>query len=75
MKPTNCPKCQAAMEEGYLLDRTRGGMIPGDCVEGPPEPSVWFGLKLGGREHLRIIALRCPLCGYLEHYAPSSETG
>ncbi len=64
-----CPKCSGRMEEGFLLDRSPGGLGQSAWVEGVPRPSVWTGLKLSGLAQLPITAQRCTSCGYLESYA------
>lgn len=66
----NCPSCRTDMEEGFLLDRTEAN-IPGqqEWVEGPPEPSFWMGLKLKGKDRLRVATYRCPRCGLLQSFA------
>jgi len=57
------------MEEGFLLDVTRGAYRQATWVQGPPEPSLWTGLKVKGKVQRRVRTLRCPRCGYLESYA------
>lgn len=44
-----CPDCQRRMEGGFLLDRGDSGNAVGTWVQGPPERSLWHGLKLKGR--------------------------
>ena len=66
-----CPKCGPAMEAGYVLDNTHGGVTQSTWVEGAPVRSFWFGLKLDGHPRLRVTTFRCPTCGYLESYAPA----
>ena len=70
MKPTNCPKCQGAMEEGFILDRGHANAgMESEWIEGAPEHSWWAGLKTKGRERHPLRAFRCQLCGFVEHYA------
>ncbi|WP_294337066.1 PF20097 family protein [uncultured Sphingomonas sp.] len=69
MRPSDCPKCQGTMEEGFLLDESYGTRGPADWVEGSPEKSIWTGVKLGDRMRLPIETWRCGRCGYLESYA------
>jgi hypothetical protein len=57
------------MEEGFILDKTHGGQLPSQWVEGEPEKSFWFGTKTSGKEILQIKSYRCDRCGYLESYA------
>lgn len=65
-----CAKCDGEMEEGFVLDNTHGGRLQSEWVEGPPERSVWVGIKVKGKEHFPIATYRCRRCGYLESYAP-----
>jgi predicted nucleic-acid-binding Zn-ribbon protein len=65
-----CPKCGKAMEEGYLLEHTHGGMRPVSWLEGPPQKSFWTGLAIKGRANVPIRTFRCTRCGFLESYAP-----
>ena len=68
--PSNCPKCSAPMEEGFLADHlTELRRRPTEWVEGTPERSLFFGVRTGSKEKLPIISFRCTRCGYLEHYA------
>jgi phage FluMu protein Com len=64
-----CPKCQGAMEEGFIRDVTHGATLPSEWYEGTPEKSFWTGLKTSGRAHYEIRSFRCTRCGYLESYA------
>ena len=57
------------MEQGFILDTTYGTMKPQKWVEGAPQYSVWFGLKLWGKQRLDVSTYRCPSCGLLESYA------
>ncbi|MCD4687195.1 MAG: PF20097 family protein [Anaerolineae bacterium] len=64
-----CPKCEAAMERGYLLDEgTNGRVLPARWEAGfPTQRMNWFGrLNRAGKT---ITAYRCTKCGYLELYA------
>ncbi len=69
MHEPQCPKCSQPMEEGYILDGTRHGDKPAEWIEGPPQYSIWTGLKLKGRDRLKITTFCCPKCGFLESYA------
>lgn len=64
-----CAKCDVPTEVGFVLDNAHSGRVQSGWVEGPPERSFWFGIKLGGREQIPIMTYRCPRCGYLESYA------
>lgn len=70
-EPT-CPKCTLAMEAGYVLDQAYGAVAQSAWIDGAPERSFWTGLKLKGHQRLPVTTFRCPKCGYLESYAPSS---
>jgi hypothetical protein len=65
-----CPKCHAAMFEGFIPDRMDGGTAVREFYDRPPEKSIWVGVKLSGRKHYEVKTFRCPQCGYLESYAP-----
>jgi hypothetical protein len=65
-----CSDCQRPMEGGFLLDHTHGGQEAVKWVEGPPEKSVWTGLKIKGRRQLPMYAWRCPGCAQVRLYAP-----
>ena len=75
MTDHKCPDCGRLMKEGFLLDRgdnhsTRAGV----WVEGPPERSMWFGLKLRGKRKYSVAAWRCESCGLLKSYAKTEAT-
>jgi predicted nucleic-acid-binding Zn-ribbon protein len=65
-----CPKCGAAMEQGFLLDvgHANAGR-QSQWVAGEPEASFWLGLKVSDRPVLEVTTLRCTRCGFLESYA------
>ena len=65
------------MAEGFIIDRTHGGVAVESWVEGAPERSVWTGLKLTGKPMIDIGTWRCGRCGFLEQYAagPQSRYG
>lgn len=68
-RPPSCPKCSVTMKEGWTLDNTYGGRAISSWVEGPPQKSVWVGVKLGKAKPLEVSTYRCPSCGFLESYA------
>lgn len=80
-----CPRCDAHMEEGWLLYTDYGTTnLPVRWVEGTPEPSFWafcfslFGgthTKVGGKTLRAITSYRCVGCGYLESYATRKYNG
>ena len=66
----SCPKCAAPMDEGYMVDHTHGGSrTVSHWVEGPPERSIWMGLKIADRRSFSVATFRCQRCGFLESYA------
>ena len=70
MRSSDCPKCQGAMTEGYMLDINQHSQFTSSTwVEGAPEKSFWRGLKLGNRAQYRVQTWRCGRCGFLESYA------
>lgn len=71
---TACPKCQHAMESGFVADNTHGGTLQSTWVDGAPVRSMWTGLKLKGHERLPVTTYRCTRCGYLESYAPDASS-
>lgn len=65
-----CPKCRAAMEEGFLLDRTHGvNYGQGTWIAGLPQRSFWVGLIIRKRPQISVVTYRCSRCGFLESYA------
>jgi hypothetical protein len=67
--PTECPKCKARMEEGFLLDKTHGATLSSHWVAGPPVRSFWTGVKVRGKRIVAVRTFRCTSCGLLESYA------
>ena len=66
-----CPKCQASMTEGFIIDGApgHGGRAVSSWLEGAPVKSLWVGIKLGGKKPIEIATWRCGSCGFLESYA------
>jgi len=64
-----CPKCQAAMTEGFVIDNSDGGRAVSSWLEGAPVKSMWVGIKLGDKKPIEITTWRCGSCGFLESYA------
>ena len=64
-----CPKCQSAMVEGFMLDKTDGGSRVSGWLEGVPEKSFFNNVKLRGRKPIEVATWRCRSCGLLESYA------
>ena len=71
MSRKSCPKCQAAMVEGVILDsKESGGRGVSRWLEGAPVRSFFFGIKLQGRKPVLVQTYRCSRCSFLESYAP-----
>ncbi len=69
-QPVNCLNCNTPMQTGFVLERSQGSApLVTEWIEGEPEKSNWFGLKLRNRQRLPITALRCPTCGRLDLFA------
>ena len=64
-----CPDCRADMVEGFILDMTHGAQLVPRWVAGPPEESVWTGVKAKGKECRAVETYRCVKCGLLKSYA------
>lgn len=69
MTSPSCVKCGQRMQEGFVLDNTHGGNTVSSWVEGQPQRSFWFGVKLDDKKPLEVTTYRCTGCGYLESYA------
>ena len=69
-KSIKCPKCNAEMDEGFILDKGHyNAQMVSQWVEGAPERSIWTGIKTKGRDKFQVTTYRCSGCGYLESYA------
>ena len=73
MRP--CPKCEAEMVRGTLLDRGHGNFLHASrWVLGLPRFSrFWGGLQTKNALTFRVTTWRCVSCGYLESYALEQE--
>jgi hypothetical protein len=74
MSEPRCPKCEAAMQTGFIVDKglPHGSVSTPEWAEGTPEPSFWSGVKLRGVVVHPVVTYRCTRCGYLESYAPAT---
>jgi uncharacterized C2H2 Zn-finger protein len=68
LRSNACPKCQAAMEEGFTLTYRDSRRRAAGWVAGRPMEGLLFGLKLPHKP-VPIQSWRCPRCGLLESYA------
>ena len=65
-----CGKCNAAMDEGFVVDYAAGGNRKvAEWVQGEPKGSFWHGVDLSSARQMPIVTYRCAACGYLEFYA------
>jgi len=74
--PITCMRCQSPMEEGFLLDRTYGGLLQTRWCEGKPDGSGWFGdaTRSQADRGRRVVSYRCTGCGLIESYVTDRET-
>jgi hypothetical protein len=61
-----CRHCDAAMEEGFLLDNSFGQRLPVEWVDGPPQFTWAENVKIGDRPRYLVQAFRCTRCGGLD---------
>lgn len=67
-----CPKCNGAMERGFILDHHDGEALQSSWIEGSPQRVRFWtyrGVKTQNKRKFHIDTLRCEQCGYLESYA------
>tara|TARA_R100000789_G_scaffold100209_1_gene109244 strand:- start:1202 stop:1471 length:270 start_codon:yes stop_codon:yes gene_type:complete len=71
----SCPKCNGEMIQGYVLDKSVGGVSSSQWAEGKPVRRTYFGFVVAeikipkSEEVIPIGTFRCQSCGYLESYA------
>ena len=67
-----CPECDAAMEEGFIPDRSNPKVLQMVWQRGAPEPLKFLGISSGVNlrveDNLNVTAKRCTRCGYLKLY-------
>jgi hypothetical protein len=67
-----CPKCQGAMEKGYVADLSYGAVMQSAWTPGVPiQRRIFGGIKWSRSGSTPIVTFRCQSCGYLEAHAPS----
>ncbi len=64
-----CPRCGSAMEEGYFLDHSVGGVGQQRWGKGTPERSFAHGTVPSSGVRFIVTTYRCCECGFLEAYA------
>lgn len=67
MSDPECPDCRRTMKEGFLLDRGDHNRAQATrWVDGRPERSFWFGIRLRGKRQYPVASWRCESCGTLK---------
>jgi hypothetical protein len=65
-----CAGCGGELVAGSLASKDSYYMVAASqWLEGPPEKSIWSGLRTQGRLLLPVAAYCCQSCGKLELYA------
>jgi hypothetical protein len=64
-----CPKCNAAMERGFVVDYSYGARLVSTWIEGVPLTKLFGGAQVKNRRAMEITANRCTKCGFLEMFA------
>ncbi|HEY8794173.1 MAG TPA: hypothetical protein VIM15_04435 [Gemmatimonadaceae bacterium] len=66
----SCPKCNRAMEVGFVADVGYGMILQSNWTAGIPAPRRFIGgIKWRQRDSFPITTYRCSGCGFLESYA------
>ena len=65
-----CPKCGAAMVQGFIVDWAQGGSRRvSSWVEGAPEKTFWSDTSAPDDKQVPVGTFRCSGCGFLESFA------
>ena len=65
-----CPKCNRAMEIGFVADVAYGAIMQSNWTAGIPVPRRFLGgIKWRLQDSRPITTYRCSGCGFLESYA------
>ena len=65
-----CPKCNRAMEIGFVADVAYGVIMQSNWTAGITVPRRFFGgIKWRLQDSSPITTYRCSGCGFLESYA------
>jgi len=68
--PTNDPRCDGDMEEGFIQDLADANWAYAPkWISGPIEKGFLGNTKTRGREAIPVVTLRCVKCGRLESFA------
>jgi hypothetical protein len=69
-RDSSCPKCNRAMERGYVADTGYGQILQTSWTAGIPVPRKFVGgVKWRAQDARPIVTYRCTGCGFLESYA------
>lgn len=63
-----CSKCNADMEEGFLLEKGDTVLSSQSWISGVPEKSLWSGISLKNKRIYDVKTFRCNSCGFLDSY-------
>lgn len=68
--PRLCPKCEGAMEEGFIPDRGDLDLLHTTQWHGGlADKTFWLGRKVADKRKFEVRSYRCSRCGFLESYA------
>lgn len=76
-KKLKCQLCGGAMEPGYTVEHTHGGVaIQERWAAGQPQHSFWTGKTAIKRpkQFINVDSYRCTKCGYLMEFALPQES-
>jgi hypothetical protein len=64
-----CPKCNRAMEIGFIADKGHGVVLQSSWTAGiPVQRSFLGGIKWRPQDSSPITTYKCSGCGFLESY-------
>ena len=66
---TQCPKCNGEMVQGFLFEYDGPARWVTTWVEGAPEKSWFWSVKVPKEKCVPVGTFRCSVCGFLESYA------
>lgn len=73
MSPPPCLRCETPMEKGFYVDFAHMQLLQSRWCAGDPQPGWLKTTEVkGAQAHagIKVVAFRCPSCGYIETYAP-----
>ena len=72
MQTKQCARCRGLLEEGFLADKSAGGVTPALWVQGLPQSTFRTGrggAAVAGKTQRLVQSFRCTDCGHLESFA------